>query len=201
MYHAEKIPLSLQCLKINIAASSAGRRWTLRTEDTAEKTRNGKAMRKAYLSVGRTTMTVSQTIVPMLDSGMSIHPMNPKHVRFVARQQESLKPARNTHQTCPTPALGHLMTANTKRCSLRSGSTPLNFSAAAKTYSTAMSERKFTGMAYHRGQTHISLLKDRIAFPVKLPIHEGISDLFIQIACDFICSCVLDFEVLDGHSE
>ena len=49
-----------------------------------------------------------------------------------------------------------------------------------------------------------------IAFPVKLPVHEGIHAPFylwsihpnrMWFSLIFICSCLLDFEVLDGHSE
>ena len=95
MYHASKIPLSLQCLKINIAASSAGRRWTLRTEDTAEKMRNGKAMRKAYLSNGRQWRSHNGANVGRhrvdVDAFKSQTYKHIKHIQFVARQQKFLK--------------------------------------------------------------------------------------------------------------
>ena len=106
-----------------------------------------------------------------------------KHICCKATEISKNIFASNTHRTCQTPVFGHLMTANTKCCSLRSGSTPPNFRAAAKTYSTAMSERKFTGMAYHRGQMRISFLKSFSSIPSQTACSPGDPRSVLSLIC------------------
>lgn len=153
------------------------------------------------------------TMVPMLDSGcMWIHP-NPKRINiYVARQQKFLK------IFLPQIHIEHVkhLFSGTWWQQTRSAA---HWDQAAH-HRTSGQRPRHTARQWVKGSSQEwRTIADKcafpfwnlsVAFPLKLPVHQGIhapcylwsvhpNRMWFSLI--FICSCLLDFEVLDGHSE
>lgn len=152
------------------------------------------------------------TKVPMLDSGcMWIHP-NPKHINICCKATEISK------IFLPQTHIEHVkhLFSGTWWQQTRSAA---HWDQAAH-HRTSAQQPRHTARQWVKGSSQEwRTIADKcafpfwnlsIAFPLKLPVHEGIhapcylwsihpNRMWFSLI--FICSCLLDFEVLDGHSE